>query len=269
MAKSNPIMCTSIAGKIGGLGVLMHNKAYQKANLNAVYVSFQPSGAKEAIDAMRTLGFKGMGVTMPYKIEVMQYLDKIDVTAKAIGAVNTIVNNDGFLTGYNTDWVGAIKALKEKTNLANKKVALIGAGGVARAILYGLKKENANVTVFNIIESEGIELCRDMDAKFGGLPSEFDKNQNWDVLINATSVGFKSEKTILLASQIPSNIVVLDVVFSPMETRFQKEALKNNNIVIPGYKMLIYQAIAQDELYLNINVDYEVMLDALKEKMGK
>jgi shikimate dehydrogenase len=266
MVQSNPIVCSSIAGKIGGLGVLMHNKAYKEAGVNAVYVSFQPESAKGAIQAMKNLGFKGMGVTMPYKLEVIQYLDKLDDTAEKIGAVNTIVNNDGILTGYNTDWVGAIATLKQECDLKGKKVAMIGAGGVARAILYGLNKEEANVTIFNIFEDEAKHLCNEMGADFGGLPKDFNKNDNWDILINATSVGFDSTKTIFTSDQIPSDIIVLDVVFKPMETTFLSEAKKNNNIVIPGYKMLIYQAMAQDELYLSLKPKYEVMLEALKEK---
>lgn len=266
MAQSNPIVCSSIAGKIGGLGVLMHNKAYQEANINVVYVSFQPENAKSAIDAMRNLGFRGMGVTMPYKLEVIEYIDKLDETAEQIGAVNTIVNDEGILTGYNTDWVGAITTIKEEIDIKGKNVAMIGAGGVARAILYGLNKEGAKTTIFNIFEDEGNKLCEEMGAVFGGLPNKFDKNSGWDVLINATSVGFNSDKTIFTAERIPSNIIVLDVVFSPLETIFQKEAKKNNNTVIPGYKMLIYQAMAQDELYLGIRPKYEVMLEALKEK---
>ena len=138
MPGSKPILCGSIAGKIGGLGVVMHNRAYQKAGLEAVYVSFEPTGAKEAVEAMRNLGIRGMGVTMPYKTEVMEYLDEIDETAAAIGAVNTIVNDQGKLTGYNTDYRGAIDGLLEETELRDKKVALFGSGGVGRAILYGL-----------------------------------------------------------------------------------------------------------------------------------
>lgn len=268
MPQSKPVLCSSIAGKIGGLGVLMHNRAYKKAGLDAVYVSFEPSGAKEAIEATRTLGIRGMGVTMPYKIEVMQYLDQIDDTAAKIGAVNTIVNQDGVLTGYNTDYRGAIDSLLELTPLSGKKVAMFGAGGVARAILYGLIKEGADVTVYNIIPEQGKELCENMGGCFGGLPADFTKDQNWDILINATSVGFQSSETILKQAEIPEGIIVLDVVFNPVKTVFAGEAKKAGCQVIPGTKMLILQAIAQDELYLGIRPPYEVMEEALMEKMG-
>lgn len=269
MPRSKPILCSSIAREIGGLGVLMHNKAYQEANLDAVYVSFQPTGAKEAIDAMRALGFRGMGVTMPYKVEIMQYIDKIDDTARKIGAVNTIVNNDGFLTGYNTDYRGAIDALLEETELKNKKVALFGAGGVARAILYGLIKEGADVTVFNIVVDQGKQLCEEMGAIFGGVPAEYSKDQGWDILINATSVGFKSKETLLKKEDFPEGILVLDVVFNPVKTVFADEARKAGCRVIPGTKMLILQAIAQDELYLGIRPSFEAMKAALIEKLSK
>ena len=268
MSQSKPILCSSIAGKIGGLGILMHNRAYQQANLDAVYVSFEPAGAKEAIDAMRALGIRGMGVTMPYKIEVMQYLDRIDDTAAKIGAVNTIVNQEGILTGYNTDYKGAIDSLLELTELKGKKVAMFGAGGVARAILYGLRKEGAEVTVFNILPDQGKALCEEMGGCFGGITSDYSKDRNWDILINATSVGFQSQETILKQEEIPEGIIVLDVVFNPMKTIFAEEAKKAGCRVIPGTKMLILQAIAQDELYLGLRPSYEVMEAALIEKMG-
>lgn len=268
-SKSNPIVCSSIAGKIGGLGVLMHNKAYKDKKINAVYVSFKPTGAKEAIEAMLNLGFRGMGVTMPYKIEVIKYLDKLDETAREIGAVNTIVNDRGVLTGYNTDWIGAIQALEELSTIKGKRVVMLGAGGVARAIYYGLKKKQATVTVFNYLEDEGKKMCEDTGALWGGTLDKFDKDANYDVLINATSVGYNTNKTILKAANMPSHKIVLDVVFYPLETEFIRLAKQNHNRVASGYKMLIYQAIAQDELYLNIKPSYEVMLEALKEKFAQ
>ncbi len=268
MPKSNPTLCGSIAGKIGGLGVLMHNRAYQKAGINAAYVSFEPAGAREAVEAMRNLGIRGMGVTMPYKTEVMEYLDRIDETAAQIGAVNTIVNDNGVLVGYNTDYKGAVDGLLEVTGLQGKKVAMFGAGGVARAILYGLLKEGARVTVFNIIPEQGRELCAAMGAQFGGLPSDYDKEAGWDVLVNATSVGFQSDDTLLTADQFPQGIVVLDVVFNPIHTVFAAEAGKAGCRVVPGTRMLILQAIAQDELYLGIRPPFEEMEAALVEKFG-
>src|SRR3989344_3011268 len=132
---------------------LMHNTGYKKLGIDDqfIYLSAEvkPKDLKMAIDGARAFGIRGISVTMPYKEKVMKYLDKIDTEAKIIGAVNTIVNNDGVLTGFNTDSTGAIMALEKKTNLKGKKVALIGAGGAARAIVYGLTRKGAIVKIFN------------------------------------------------------------------------------------------------------------------------
>ena len=118
------------------------------------------------------------------------------------------------------------------------------------------------MTVYNVLPEQAEALCREMGAQFGGLPGAFDKNAGWDVLINATPVGNQSSETLLMAE------VVLDVVFNPIHTTFAAEALKAGCRVVRGTKMLILQAIAQDELYLGIRPDYDVMEQALIEKFG-
>lgn len=265
--KSKPILCGSIAGSIGGTGVLMHNAAYRAAELPYTYVSFEPSDAKSAIQAVRALGIRGLGVTMPYKQEVMQYLDELDETAKVIGAVNTIVNTDGILKGYNTDWIGAIEGLKKVTELSGKKTALFGAGGVARAILYGLKKENADVEVYNILEDEGKNLCNTFQVPFMGDISNYSKEKKYDIIINATSVGFQSTETLLMTEDFPTDAVVLDVVFKPLITVFAEEALKAGCTVVRGYTMLILQAMAQDKLYTGVEPSFDVMASVLKSQI--
>ncbi|MBI4008971.1 shikimate dehydrogenase, partial [Candidatus Roizmanbacteria bacterium] len=131
----------------------IHNAGYKKLGIDSefIYLSAEVKSEdlKMAIDGARILGIRGISVTMPHKQEVMKYLDKIDKEAKKIGAVNTIVNNDGTLIGFNTDSIGALEALEKKTNLKGKKVAVIGAGGAARAIIYGLKKKGSKVQIFN------------------------------------------------------------------------------------------------------------------------
>ena len=109
--------------------------------------------------------------SMPHKQTVMKYVDRVDDVARTIGAVNTIANRDGVLTGYNSDWVGATEALKEATHLERKRVVLLGAGGAARAIVYGLKQNGASVTILNRDTTKGRQLAREFDASFGGTPS--------------------------------------------------------------------------------------------------
>lgn len=269
MPKSSPILCGSIAGSIGGTGIVIHNAAYRAAGLPYTYVSFEPSSAKEAAQAMRTLGIRGLGVSMPYKLEIIEYLDRLDDTAQKIGAVNTIVNDGGILTGYNTDWTGAIDGLKEVIDLRGKKVAMFGAGGVARAILYGLSLEGAETFVFNNNEARGKALCAEFGASYMGAVGRYEKADGYEVVINATSVGYQSEETILRAEQLPVGCAVLDVVAVPMVTCFMREAEKAGCRVVPGYKMLLLQAIAQDELYTGQRPMYEVMEKALMEKLER
>lgn len=268
MPKSNPILCTSIAASIGGMGVLLHNRAYQDAKINAVYVSFEPSGAKEAVCAMRALGIRGMGVTMPYKVEVMDYVDQLDAAAQEIGAVNTIVNDNGILTGYNTDWVGAITGLLSAGSLRAKSAALFGAGGAARAILYGLLREGSSVCCYNNNPDRGEALCSDFQIPYGGAIKDYRK-EGYDIIVNATPVGFRTSETLLTADQFPSGALVLDAVFRPLDTTFAKEAAKAGCTVVHGYEMLIHQAIAQDELYLGITPSYQVMKDVLYQILGE
>lgn len=267
MPTTNPVLCGSIAGTIGGLGVLMHNRAYRHDGIPCTYVSFQPRDAQSAVEAMRALGIRGLGVSMPYKVEIMEYLDRLDETAREIGAVNTIVNDGGILTGYNTDWAGAMGALGEITEIRGKKAALLGAGGAARAILYGLLREGAQVELYNQSEERGRALGSRFQVPYLGPPSTF--QGRYDIIINATSVGYRTQDTLLTAPDFPAGAAVLDVVFQPLETVFLKEAVKAGCKVAPGWEMLILQAIAQDELYLNTRPSYAIMKETLMEKFGK
>ena len=125
----------------GRFGVAMHNAAYRALGLDYVYVAFGTEDTAGAAAAMRSLGVRGLGVTMPHKLRIIEHLDAIDDEARAIGAVNTVVNERGRLTGYNVDWIGAVRAFREALEVSTARVAVIGAGGGARAIVYGLARE--------------------------------------------------------------------------------------------------------------------------------
>ena len=268
MAKSFPVLCGSIAGSIGGMGVIMHNAAYKALNLDYSYVSFQPDNLEDAVKGMRALGIRGLGVTMPFKQEVIQYLDELDESAKVIGAVNTVVNEAGILKGYNTDWTGAVKCLEEVTDIKDKKVVVLGAGGAGRAVIYALKKYTNNIAVYNIDQPTGKEVSDYFGVKYAGTPADFNKSADYDILINATSVGFKTTETILAADQIKEGKIVLDAVFIPIETTFVKIARESGCTAIPGYRMLIHQACYQFELYTGIKAPFDVMEKALLDKIN-
>lgn len=263
MAKSFPVVCCSIAGSIGGMGVAMHNAAFKHLDMPYVYVSFEPDDLQQAVQSVRNLGFRGMGVTMPFKQDVILYLDKLDASAQEIGAVNTVVNDDGILTGYNTDYLGAITALEKVTDLKNRKIVIIGAGGAGKAVTWGLKKYTTDISIFNIFEDEGQKTADAFGVTFAGKPELLTAATPYDILINCTSVGFKSTDTVLTKDRFRPGSIVLDAVFIPIETTFVKEARAAGCTAIEGYKMLLYQACGQFELYTGVQAPFDVMEQAM------
>ncbi len=233
-----------------------------------VYVAFGIKNTREAVLAMRYLGIRGLGVSMPHKIDIMQYLDAIDETAAQIGAVNTVVNDDGCLTGYNTDWSGAVRALQEKVDIAGKRSVVVGAGGAARAIVYGLTREKSQVSVYNRTASKGEKLARDFGARFGGGLAELSSIEEYDILVNATSVGFHvPDESAIPLTILKEGRIVLDVVFIPPQSKLIREAESRSCIAISGIRMLVHQAAYQFELYTGQQAPFEVMEEALLERI--
>lgn len=259
----------SIAIKQTGLGPAMHNAAFAHLGLNYLYIPFKVTSCKQAVLAIKTLSFVGIAVSQPYKQEILKYLDRVDHTAKKIGAVNTVINHQGILSGFNSDWIGAINALEEATALSNKNVALVGAGGAARAIAYGLKQRKSNVTVYNRSESRGLNLAKTFGQNFGGKPESIRRDNSFDIIINATSVGYDDPKETILKCKnlFHKNTVVLDIVFSPLETTFLKVAKSSGCITIPGYRMLIHQALFQFQKFTGEKAPFSIMEQALKRQL--
>lgn len=258
MAKSRPILCGSIAGSIGGMGIKMHNAAFQHLNLPYTYVSFEPDSAKGAVDAMRTLGIRGLGVTMPFKEEVIQYIDHIDKMSQEIGAINTIVNDDGKLKGYNTDVYGAITTLFEVTSLKDKTIVVVGAGGAAKTVVWGLKQYTDKLSIYNRNHERGRRIAQRFGVAYMGGLEELNRDLTYDILINCTSVGFKSQATILTRDRIRPNSIVMDIVFTPVVTTLQKEARAVGCTVISGTRMIMHQACKQFELYTGLDAPCEI-----------
>ena len=137
------------------LSPVMFNRAFSETGYNGVYVAFQVTAIGDAISAMRSLGIKGASITIPHKVSIRGFLDELDPMAESIGAVNTVINHEGRLKGYNSDCLGAVKALEEITPLEGKQVAIIGAGGAARAIGFGVKSRGSGLTFINRSISKG------------------------------------------------------------------------------------------------------------------
>lgn len=268
MAGSNPVVCGSIAGRPGRFGVAMHTAAYRALDLDWVYVAFGTQDTAGAVAAMRTFGLRGLGVTTPHKQSIMTHLDAVDKTACAIGAVNTVVNNDGCLTGYNVDWIGAVRAFEDVTALSNKRAAVIGAGGGARAIVFGLIHAGCRVTIYNRSQDAGRAVAEVTGAAFGGPPAALVDAERFDILAHATPVGFHAPDDMLAPlAALHSCMVVFDAVPTSVETRLLREAAAAGATTIPGVRMQLHQAAEQFRLYTGCDAPFAVMERALFEAM--
>lgn len=262
---SKPVLCGSIAGRPGRFGVAMHSAAYRALGLDYVYVAFGTEDTAGAAVAMRALGIRGLGVTMPHKQRIAEHLDVIDDEARAIGAVNTVVNDAGKLTGYNVDWIGAVRAFREVLDVSAARVAVIGAGGGARAIVYGLLREGSRVTVFNRGEASGRATAEWFGVDFGGPPGALARAGPFDLIAHATPVGLGDSEAMLLPIEacLPET-VVFDAVTMPADTRLLREAKARGCRTIPGIRMQLHQAARQFELYTGIAPELTVMEQALR-----
>ncbi len=259
------IVCISIAAHPSNFGTTVHNAAYRALGLNFIYKAFQVSDIAGAITGVRALGIRGCSVTMPFKETVIQYLDVLDDTARATGAVNTIVNEEKYLTGYNTDSYGAKIILHTLDIGKNDQILLLGAGGVARAIKYALQQ----LKIKNVIISSRNRQNADkliLDTEYSTIPWSSRNETNIDILINATPVGMKPD-----INKMPVNLdvlyhcrTVMDVVVSPAETMLIREAKKLKKNVVHGYEMSLHQAAAQFTLYTGINAPLDVMRESIK-----
>ncbi|GAH82415.1 unnamed protein product, partial [marine sediment metagenome] len=225
------------------------------------YITLRASEIERAIETIRARDIRGASVTTPHKVTALKSLDRLDPTAKAIGAVNTIVNDNGVLTGYNTDGEGALKALKEVTDLGGKRVVLVGSGGAALAIAAALKENGAKLVILNRDEAKARQLADKVGAEDAGVLSKISLVTKADILINATTVGMSPEtkETIVPQEFLHDHLTVFDIVYNPKETRLITEARARGCAVVYGYKMLLYQAARQFELFTGRPAPLEVM----------
>jgi shikimate dehydrogenase len=250
---------TELYGVIGNpvhhsLSPMIHNGAFRRLGWNAVYLAFEVKNVEEALRGIRGLGVRGVSVTIPFKTEVLPFLDKIEGLAKKVGAVNTIVNRRGRLIGYNTDCEGALEALEEKMDLRGKRVVLLGAGGAARAIGFGLKERGVPLIVVNRSKERGRALSKELGCDYLAISSLARMKEGGveaDIMINATSLGMypRDGETPLPKELLKKGMMVMDIVYEPLQTRLLREAKKKGCITVDGLEMLIRQGVAQFEIW--------------------
>jgi shikimate dehydrogenase len=262
----------SLFGVIGdpiahSVSPVMHGRAFAYIGFNGIYLAFQVKDLPGATAGIRALGLKGVSVTIPHKVAVMELIDEVDETARRIGAVNTVVNRDGQLWGCNTDCPGAVRALTEKTSLRDKRVVILGAGGAARAVGFGIRAEGGRVVIANRTPKRGEILARDLDSEF--VPLEDLRSLDCDILINTTPVGMhpQVDDTPLSKDLLHRDMVVMDAVFNPLQTRLLKDAQACGCTTVDGATMLVYQGAEQFELWTGEQAPVEVMRQAVLEAL--
>ncbi|MCJ7713159.1 shikimate dehydrogenase [Candidatus Bathyarchaeota archaeon] len=279
---------TKICGVIGNpiqhtLSPTIQNSAFNHLNLDFIFLAFKVKTAEleMAIQGMRSLDIHGLNVTMPHKNMVINYLDEIDSTVESLNSANTIVNKKGRLLGFNTDGIGAVKALQENgVDLSSSKVVLLGAGGAGRAIAFSIADKVEDLIVLNrdITKAKNLEL--NLKLKFnknihhGTLSQDsIQKNlRSSDLLINATNVGMgpNSNLSIVNPKLLTSDLTVMDIVYNPLETKLLSDAKIVGAKTINGLEMLIYQGAASFELWTGRKAPIEIMkLATLKQISNK
>ena len=250
------------------LSPTIHNAAYRKLEMECTYIAFRviQGDLATGIESLKKINIAGFNVTIPHKIEMMKYLDNVDENCKKIGAVNTVLNDDGILRGFNTDMDGFLEPIKRKEiNIKNSKVLLLGAGGAARAIVTGFQKENAkDITIVNRTESKGNELVKfSNELGLNAISKTIDEmnelDSNFDFIINASSLGLKNEKSVISDKLLDEQTTVYDIVYKPIKTDLINKAKEKKSRIIFGYEMLLGQAIRSFEIWLDKKAPYEAM----------
>lgn len=250
----------------------IHNVAFRELNLDCSYIAYRipKEELEEGVESLKKIKIDWFNVTIPHKVEMMKYLDKLDESCSIIGAVNTVTNENGILKGYNTDMDGFLDPFKKrKINLKDLRVLLLGAGGAARAIVAGFAKEHVqSITIANRTLENANKLVEfsnkiGLNANTIKIDEIGDTAKNYDVIVNATSVGLKNEPSPISLNSINSKTIVYDIVYIPMNTDFIKRAKEKDAVIIYGYEMLLGQASRAFEIWHGIEAPYNVMKRAL------
>lgn len=264
------------------LSPVMHNRAFEDMGINAVYTAFNVKAEElgDAIKGFRALGFGGVNVTIPHKVNVMDYVDKLSDEARIIGAVNTIEFGDKII-GHNTDGMGALRALKDAgADPRGKKVLLLGSGGAARAIAVtlALRGDISYLTILGVIQEEVEKLAGDVTKNtqldvVGALLNENTLGNeigNVDFIIHATPVGMhpKTDESLVSRDLFRKGQVVMDIVYNPRETKLIKEAKKAGCVSVEGLEMFVNQGVEAEKIWLGVEAPSRLMKDVVIKKLG-
>lgn len=258
---------------------LMHNTEFQAFGMESYYTAFSvhPDELKNAIDGIRALNIKGINVTIPHKVAVIDWLDEVDEEARLIGAVNTIINKNGRLIGSNTDGQGYLRSLLSVVNssLTEKNMLVIGAGGAARAIVTSLARHGVkNIEITNRTMSKAEHLVQHIkpyvSARSLTLNEAEERLSDYEIVINTTAVGMSPNVT-----QIPIRVdnlrkgtIVSDLIYNPLTTLFLKKAEEKGAITDNGVGMFVHQGALAFKKWTGIDPNIERMTKTVLNKLG-
>jgi shikimate dehydrogenase len=250
-------LCISISARPSNIGTRFHNFLYDELGLNFVYKAFAVEDAEGAVRGIRALKIRGAAVSMPHKEIVIPFMDELDISASAIDAVNTIVNTDGFLKAYNTDYQAVVDALKLHRVDKNYSVVVRGSGGMAKAVIAAFRDSGfTNLTVLSRNEATGRALAEKYGFKWIS-ESEFENLPAFDVLVNVTPIGMSGGNEGQLSfpeNLVKSSHVVFDVIAMPVETPLNLLGVKHGKTVITGLEIMASQAAIQFQLYTGVTL---------------
>src|ERR1700691_948100 len=230
------------------LSPIIMNAALRRENVNAVYLPLHAKTMKDLMQCVSGIPLHGMSITMPYKQSILTHLDNTDAHTTKVGACNTVVRGqEGKLYGFNTDVAGVLRPLEQRITIDKAKVLVLGAGGAARAAVFGLKERGAEVWVLNRTSAKGQKLAR--QAKAHSIKRADLRKVAFDVIINATPVGMGNTRDCPLKDQEIQARVVFDMVYDPVETHLLQVARAKGIAVIPGIEMFVQQAARQFEIW--------------------
>lgn len=256
------------------LSPILHNEGFRALSINAVYLAFDVNSAEDAVNSMRSLSIKGASITIPYKTDIVPFLDSVDSGAKKIGAVNTVVNSNGYLTGYNTDGIGALNAIEDLSGPVSKKnILIIGTGGSSRAIAFTAIDRGAKIILAGRSGDSQKNLYADL-LRYGTVESISSDSihryiHNCEVIINTTPLGMNVSDPLPFDTElIQPNHTVFDIVYRPHTTPLLANALLKGAKIVYGSEMLFRQGIAQFELWTNTDPPIHEMRKTLYRAIG-
>jgi shikimate dehydrogenase len=243
----------------------MHVAAYASLGFDAVYLAFDvpPAGLADAMRGARAFGVRQLAISLPHKQAVMAHLDEVEPTARRIGAVNTVTRAGDALVGSNTDWLGAVRALESALPLRGARAVVLGAGGTARAVVFGLLERGARVRVLNRNPERARLLAEELGAETAGALGDLSRAP-YDLLVNTTSVGLREDASPVDAAALRAEAVVMDAVYDPERTRLLREAEVRGARTVSGRWMLIHQAAEQVRLLTGREAPLEALIEGFE-----